>query len=146
LWTERPDDLRPDSGQYSPEFMPEQTRGQISNATRLSLYVRMTLAAGLLGIALGYYLQIIGRIDMTGFQIFAFAVRGMIVGALIWAFELWGVVGPTGSRLASLTPPARFAARVAVYLILGELGYWIGEAIFEPKDILDLFQTANGPN
>ncbi len=126
--------------------MPETMTGPISNRARLSLYIRMTLAAGLLGIALGYYLQLIGRIEMTGFQVFAFAVRGIIVGALIWAFELWGVIGPKGSRLAGLTPPARFAARIAIYLILGELGFWIGEAIFEPHEILDLFQTANGPN
>ena len=125
--------------------MPENTTGRISNGTRISLYIRMTLGAGLLGIALGYYLQIIGRIEMDGFQVFAFAVRGMIIGAFIWAFELWGVIGPNGSRLAGLTPATRFAARLAVYLILGELGYWIGEAIFEPEDILDLFQTANGP-
>jgi len=118
---------------------------QISNSARLSLYIRMTLAAGLLGIALGYYLQLIGQIEMTGYRVFAFAVRGMIVGALIWAFELWGVIGPNGSRLAGLTPPVRFAARLAIYLILGELGFWIGEAIFEPHEILDLFQTANGP-
>jgi hypothetical protein len=117
----------------------------ISNSARLSLYIRMTLAAGLLGIALGYYLQIIGRVDMTGFQVFAFAVRGMIVGALIWGFELWGLIGPNGSRLAGLTPTTRLAARIAIYLILGELGYWLGEAIFEPEDILDLFQTADGP-
>ena len=118
---------------------------QISNSARLSLYIRMTLAAGLLGIALGYYLHVIGRVDMDWFHVLAFAVRGMIVGALIWAFELWGVIGPNGSRLAGLTPTTRFAARIVVYLILGEGGYWIGEAIFEPKDIIDLFQTADGP-
>ena len=126
--------------------MPENLTGQISNKARLSLYIRMTLAAGLLGIALGYYLQVIGRLEMDWFLVFAFAVRGMIVGAFIWAFELWGVIGPNGSRLAGLTPSTRFAARIAVYLILGEAGYWIGEAIFEPKDILDLFQTADGPS
>jgi hypothetical protein len=125
--------------------MPENTRGPISNSARFSLYIRMTLAAGFLGIALGYYLQVIGRIDMDGFQVFAFAVRGMIVGAFIWAFELWGVIGPNGSRLAGLTPATRFAARIAVYLILGEAGYWLGEALFAPADIMDFFQTANGP-
>jgi hypothetical protein len=134
-------DFRSDRDEYNPETMASQ----ISNSTRLSLYLRMTLAAGLLGIALGYYLQVIGHIDMDWFQVLAFAVRGMIVGAFIWAFELWGVIGPNGSRLAGLTPTTRFAARIAAYLILGEAGYWIGEAIFEPKDILDLFQTADGP-
>jgi len=119
---------------------------QISNRTRLSLYIRMTLAAGLLGIALGYYLQATGRIEMNGFLVFAFAVRGMIVGALIWGFELWFVLGPNGSRLAGLSPAIRFAARIAAYLILGELGYWIGEAIFEPKDIFDQFRRADRPN
>lgn len=118
---------------------------QISNRARLSLYIRMILAAGLLGIALGYYLQLVGQIEMTGYRVLAFAVRGMIIGALIWAFELWGIIGPRGNRLARLTPPARFAARLAIYLILGELGYWIGEAIFAPHEILDLFQTADGP-
>lgn len=106
----------------------------------------MTLAAGLLGIALGYYLQIIGRVDMTAFQVFAFAMRGMILGALIWAVELFALNGPNGNRLARLTPATRFLARIAIYLILGEAGFWIGEAVFAPNELMDLFQTANGPN
>ena len=126
--------------------MPEKTTGPFSNNTRVTLYIRMILGSGLLGIALGYYLQVIGRIEMDWFHVFAFAVRGMIVGAFIWAFELWGVIGPNGSRLAGLAPATRFAARIAAYLILGEIGYWVGEAIFEPEDILDLFQTADGPS
>jgi len=126
--------------------MPENARAQIPNRTRLSLYILLILGSGLLGIALGFHLQIMGEIDMTWFRVFAFAVRGMIVGALIWAFELFAIIGPNGSRIRNLTPGTRFAIRIVAYLILGELGYWIGEAIFDPADILDLFQTASGSN
>ena len=117
----------------------------ISRSARVSLYIRMSLGAGLLGIALGYYLQAIGRVEMDAFQVLAFAVRGMIVGALIWAFELFALIGPKDPRLSGFTAPARKAIRVIAYLILGETGHLIGEAIFEPEDILDLFGTANGP-
>ena len=81
---------------------------------------------------------------MTPFLVFVFAVRGMIVGAPIWAFELFWVLGPDGNRLASLAPATRFGLRVVVYLILGEAGYWIGAVIFAPADIADLFFTAAG--
>jgi hypothetical protein len=126
--------------------MAENHPGRIPNATRLPLYLRMTFGTGLLGIALGYYLQIIGRVEMTAFLVFAFAVRGMILGALIWGFELFALNGPNGNRLNGLTPATRFLARIAIYLILGEIGFWIGQAIFAPEDIIDLFQMANGPN
>ncbi len=111
---------------------------------RLSLYLRMVASAALLGIALGYYLQLSGRLEMTPFLVFAFAVRGSIVGALIWAFELYWVLGPTGNRMRNLAPATRLAMRIVAYLILGETGYWIGEAIFAPEEIADLFFTADG--
>lgn len=125
--------------------MARDTTSPIPNKARLRLYIGLVLGSGILGVALGYYLQILGRLSMSPYLIFAFTIRGMIVGAIVWAFELFIVLGPKGNRLAGLTPTARFAARIAVYLILGEAGFWIGEAIFEPEDIVDLFHTANGP-
>lgn len=113
---------------------------------RLRLYLRMVASAALLGIALGYYLQLAGRLEMTPFLVFAFAVRGLIVGALIWAFELFWVIGPDGNRMKNLTSITRLGVRIVAYLILGEAGYWIGEAIFAPEEIADLFFTAGGKN
>lgn len=125
--------------------MARDTTRPTDNRARLALYIRMVLGAGLLGVALGYYLQLLGRLTMSPFLIFAFSIRGIIVGAIIWAFELFVVLGPNGNRLAKLSPAARFAVRIAAYLILGEAGFWIGEAIFRPGDITDLFHTADGP-
>ena len=118
----------------------------IAPRVRLRLYLRMVAGAAMLGIAFGYYLQLSGRLEMSPFLVFAFAVRGLIVGALIWAFELYWVLGPDGSRLKNLASVTRFGARIVVYLILGEVGYWIGEAIFAPANIADLFFTAGGKN
>ena len=116
----------------------------IAPRTRLWLYLRMVAGAAMLGIAFGYYLQLSGRLEMTPFLVFALAVRGLIVGALIWAFELFWLVGPDGNRLKNLASITRLGVRVVAYLILGETGYWIGEAIFEPEDIADMFFTAGG--
>lgn len=116
----------------------------ITSRDRLRLYFRMVVGAALLGIALGYYLQIAGRLEMTPFLVFAFAVRGMVVGALIWAFELFWVIGPDGNRMKNLASVTRLGVRIVAYLILGETGYWIGEAIFAPAEIADLFFTAGG--
>ena len=114
----------------------------ITPRARLKLYLRMVAGAAMLGIAVGYYLQLVGRLEMTPFLVFAFAVRGLIVGALIWAFELFWVLGPDGSRMANLASITRLGVRILAYLILGETGYWIGEAIFAPADLADLFFTA----
>ena len=114
----------------------------ISTRARLKLYLRLVLGAGLIGVAFGYYRQLLGELEMTPFLVFAFAVRGMIIGAFIWAFELFYVMGPRGNRLARLTPGARFAVRIAVYIVLFETGYVIGAAIFTPQDVADLFFTA----
>lgn len=116
----------------------------ITSRGRLRLYLRMVASAALLGIALGYYLQLAGRLEMTPFLVFAFAVRGMVVGALIWAFELFWVLGPNGNRMRNLASVTRLGVRIVAYLILGETGYWIGEAIFAPEEIADLFFTAGG--
>ena len=116
----------------------------ITSRGRLRLYLRMVASAALLGIALGYYLQLAGRLEMTPFLVFAFAVRGIIVGALIWAFELFWVLGPDGNRMRNLASVTRLGVRIVAYLILGETGYWIGEAIFAPAEIADLFFTAGG--
>ena len=118
----------------------------IASRARLRLYLRMVAGAAMLGIAFGYYLQLSGRLEMSLFLVFAFAVRGLIVGALIWAFELYWVLGPDGSGLKNLASVTRFGVRIVVYLILGEVGYWIGEAIFAPANIADLFFTAGGKN
>jgi hypothetical protein len=83
---------------------------------------------------------------MTPFLVVAFTIRGMIIGALIWAFELFFVLGPNGNRLGRLSPAARFAIRIAAYLVIGEIAFWIGQAIFQPSDVIDLFDTANGPS
>jgi hypothetical protein len=116
----------------------------ISQRARLWLYLRMIFGAGMLGIAVGYYLQLMGRLEMTPFLVFAAVMRGMIIGAFVWAFEIYWVLGPRGNRLAPFSPAARFTIRIVAYVILGEAGYWIGEALFQPEDIADLFHTAGG--
>ena len=126
--------------------MADNTTDPISSRTRWWLYIRMVLGTGLVGIALGYYLQLLGRISMTPLLVIVFSARGMIVGALVWAFEIFVILGPRGNRLVGWTPAARFGMRIVAYLILGEAGFWIGEAIFRPEDIADLFHTAGGPN
>ena len=109
---------------------------------RFKLYVRLVIGAALLGIAFGYYLQLQGRLEMTPFLVFAFAVRGLIIGALIWAFELFFMLGPRGSRLARTSRGLRFALRIAVYVVLFEAGYALGALIFAPQEFTDLFFTA----
>ena len=102
-----------------------------SHKGRLYLYIRMILGAGLLGIAFGYYLKVIGRIDeMTAFAHFSFAVRGMIIGALFWLFEIFWVNGPRGNKLRSMRYGLRTAIKVVVYVGLIEAGFLIGEGLF----------------
>jgi hypothetical protein len=98
---------------------------------RVNLYIRMILGAGLLGIAFGYYFKVIGRIgDMTTFLHFSFAVRGMIIGALFWLFEIFWVNGPRGKKLRDRSYGSRMAIKVVVYVVLIEAGFLIGEALF----------------
>ena len=98
---------------------------------RINLYLRMIIGAGLLGIGFGYYFKVIGRIDdMTAFAHFSFAVRGMIIGAFFWTFEIFWVSGPRGNKLRDLKYLPRMAIKVVVYLVLIEAGFLIGQALF----------------
>jgi hypothetical protein len=94
------------------------------------LYVRLVIGAALVGIGYGYYRQLNGWVEMTPFLIFQYAVRGALIGALIWAFELFFVQGPHGNRLARLPRGTIFAVRIAVYVVLFEAGYFAGAALF----------------
>ncbi|NQV55592.1 MAG: hypothetical protein HQ503_07015 [Rhodospirillales bacterium] len=102
---------------------------------RVWLWVRLTIGAGLMGIAIGYYLQVIGRLEMTSFLIFSFTVRGMIIGAFFWMFQIFWVAGPKGKKLRALATGPRLTAKVVVYVVLIETGYWIGELIFRSSQI-----------
>lgn len=102
-----------------------------SHKDRINLYIRMIIGAGLLGIGFGYYFKVIGRIDeMTAFLHFSFAVRGMIIGALFWLFEIFWVAGPRGQRLRSLKYAPRMTIKVVVYIVLIEAGFLIGQGLF----------------
>ena len=114
-----------------------------SHKERIYLYIRMIIGAGLLGIGFGYYFKVIGRIDeMTGFDHFSFAVRGMIIGALFWLFEIFWVNGPRGKLLRSLNYARRMAIKVVVYVVLIEAGFLIGQALFSADGITLFFISA----
>lgn len=111
---------------------------------RVKLYIRLTLAAGLLGIAIGFYLNGVREQDTSAFDIFAFAVRGILIGAAFWYFEIFWVRGPRGSRLRALPYGGRLAVKVVAYVVLIELGFLAGEAIFDPEAALGLFTAFSG--
>jgi len=102
------------------------------------LYIRMSLAAGLLGIGYGYYLQVMGRIEMVGFLHFEFAIRGIIIGALFWAFQIFIINGPKGDRLRAMANGPKILIKTIGYLIVIEIGFLIGEAIFDFEDYLPM--------
>ena len=116
----------------------------IPTRVRFKLYVRLVIGAALIGIAFGYYLQVQGRLEMTPFLVFAFAIRGLIVGALIWAFELFVVMGRYGQRFARLSRGTRFAIRIVAYVVLFETGFALGSLVFATPEFTDLFFTAAG--
>jgi hypothetical protein len=100
---------------------------------RVWLYIRMSLAAGLLGIGYGYYMQVMGRIEMIGFLHFEFAVRGIIVGMFFWALQIFVLNGPKARRLNAMSyGPKVFFKTVAFLLVIG-IGVLIGDAIFNPQ-------------
>ena len=101
---------------------------------RLYRYFRLVAASCLIGIAFGFYLELLGRIGMTGFRTFEFAVRGGIVGALFWSFEIFALSGARRQRFQALGYGARLAARIAAYAILIEAGLFIGQVVFAPDD------------
>ncbi len=100
---------------------------------RLALYIRMSLAAGLLGIGYGYYLQVIGRVEMTGYLHFEFAVRGVIVGVFFWALQIFIINGPKGARLKAMSYAPKMFFKTVAYLVAIETGFLIGDAIFNPE-------------
>ncbi|MBT3553179.1 MAG: hypothetical protein HOO19_06470 [Rhodospirillaceae bacterium] len=106
---------------------------------RVKLYIRLTLAASLFGIAVGFYLNGVREQDTSAFDIFAFAVRGILIGAAFWYFEIFWVRGPRGKRLRALPYGGRLAVKVIAYVVLIELGFLVGEAIFDPESALGLF-------
>ncbi|MBT7953624.1 MAG: hypothetical protein HN731_00410 [Rhodospirillaceae bacterium] len=94
------------------------------------LYIRMSLAAGLLGIGYGYYLQVMGRVEMTGFLHVEFAIRGIIIGALFWALQIFVINGPKGDRLKAMTYGPKVLIKTIGYLVVIEIGFLIGDVIF----------------
>ncbi|MAF46916.1 MAG: hypothetical protein CMM10_01490 [Rhodospirillaceae bacterium] len=103
---------------------------------RAWLYVRLSLAAGLLGIAVGFYVHAVNDLDTSAFDFFSFAVRGIIIGAAFWYFEIFWVQGPRGRRLRGMSYGARLITKVIVYVLLVEAGYALGYAIFNPEEAL----------
>lgn len=110
---------------------------------RVWLYIRLTIGAGFVGIAWGYYMQAIGRLEMDGFLVFSYTVRGMIIGAFFWYFEVFWVHGPRGAKLRALAYGPRLLLKVVVYVILIEAGFLIGYAVFNPQESLQLLMTGN---
>lgn len=98
---------------------------------KVGLYIRMSLGAGLLGIGYGYYLQVMGRIEMTGYLHFEFAIRGIIIGLLFWALQIFVINGPKGDRLKALTYGPKVLIKTIFYLIVIEIGFLIGDVIFD---------------
>ncbi len=102
---------------------------------RVWLWVRLTIGAGFLGIGFGYYLQIIGRLEMTPFMIFEFTVRGMLIGFFYWAVEIFMIQGPQGKHIRKMPYGPRLLVRVVFYLIAIEIGHLIGQAIYSPDNL-----------
>lgn len=111
---------------------------------RVNLYIRLTLAAGLFGIAVGFYLNGVRELDTSAFDIFAFAVRGILIGAAFWYFEIFWVRGPRGKGMRALPYGGRLAVKVIAYVVLIEAAFLAGEAIFDPKAALGLFTALSG--
>ncbi len=111
---------------------------------RVNLYIRLTLAAGLFGIAVGFYLNGVCDLDTSAFDIFAFAVRGILIGAAFWYFGIFWVRGPRGRRMRALPFGGRLAVKVVAYVVLIEVAFLLGEAIFDPEAALGLFTALSG--
>jgi hypothetical protein len=111
---------------------------------RMKLYIRLTLAAGLFGIAVGFYLNGVRDLDTSAFDIFAFAVRGILIGAAFWYFEIFWVRGPRGKRMRELPYGGRLTVKVIAYVVLIELSFLAGQAIFNPESILGWVTALSG--
>ena len=104
---------------------------------RVKLLIRLSLAAGLLGIAVGFYFNGVRGQDTAAFDVFAFAVRGILIGLAFWYFELFWVRGPRGRRLRARPYGTRLMVKVIAYVVLIEAAFVLGQAIFDPKTALD---------
>ena len=104
---------------------------------RVNLFIRLSMAAGLLGIAVGFYFNSVRDLGTTVFDVFAFAVRGILIGLAFWYFELFWVRGPRGCRLRAMPYGARLAVKVIAYVVLIEAAFLLGQAIFDPKTVLE---------
>ena len=102
----------------------------VEQRAQVALYIRMSLAAGLLGIGYGYYLQVMDRVEMTGFLHFEFAVRGIIVGMLFWAFQIFIINDAKGERLKAMPYGPKLFFKTVAYLVVIETGFFIGDVIF----------------
>lgn len=111
---------------------------------RVKLHVRLTLAAGLLGIAVGFYLNGVRDLDTSAFDFFSFAVRGMLIGAAFWYFEIFWVRGPRGRRMRALPYGGRLAVKVIAYVVLIEAAFLLGQAIFDPQKALGWVMAIGG--
>ncbi|MBT7267474.1 MAG: hypothetical protein HN884_11405 [Rhodospirillaceae bacterium] len=103
---------------------------------KVALYIRMSLGAGLLGIGYGYFLQVMDRVEMTGWLHFEFAVRGIIIGAIFWALQIFVINGPKGERLKAMPYGPKVLIKTIGYLVVIEIGFLIGEIIFDLDDVL----------
>lgn len=101
---------------------------------RLNRYLRLIAASCLIGVAFGYYLELLGRVGMSGIRALEFAARGGIVGALFWSVEVFLLNGPRRQKFQTLSYGTRLAARIVAYVVLIELGLFIGQALFAPHD------------
>ena len=71
---------------------------------------------------------------MTSFLIFAFTVRGMILGALFWFVEIFLIQGPRGKKIRDLPYGPKLTIKVVFYVIAVEVGLFIGQLIFNPEN------------
>ncbi len=110
---------------------------RVTRKARIWQYIRLILASGLIGIAFGYYLQVIGALRMDGFLLFSFASRAMIIGAFFWTFEVFYATAPAGAGLRARPRGTRLAIRMAAYFVLFETGFGVGWVLFNPRQALD---------
>lgn len=104
----------------------------VTRKQRIWQYGRLVLGSGLTGIAFGYYLQVIGRIEMDGPLIVEFTLRAMIIGAFFWTFDIFYFNAPAGAKLRAKPYGVRLAAKVIAYLMLFEIGFVLGWVLFNP--------------
>jgi hypothetical protein len=108
---------------------------------KVTLFIRMSLGAGLLGIGYGYYMQVMGRLEMVGWLHFEFAIRGIVIGLFFWGFHIFIISGSMGERLRAMGYGPKVFFKTVAYLVVIETGFVIGDLIFNPGKYLTYFSS-----